>query len=81
MAFLDSSGGANEAGAASADESDDEGEAMREYNRRTYTLVGTPEFIAPEVVAGTGHDTDAGRNIPVAPPSCELLTSLLSNMR
>ena len=25
---------------------------------RAYSLVGTPEFMAPEVVAGSGHDTD-----------------------
>ena len=40
---------------------------------RTYSMVGTPEFMAPEVVAGSGHDTDAdwwGLGVTV----CELLT-------
>jgi len=39
----------------------------------TYSMVGTPEFMAPEVVAGTGHDTDVdwwGLGVTV----CELLT-------
>jgi len=27
--------------------------------QHTYSMAGTPEFMAPEIVAGTGHDTDA----------------------